>query len=407
MTVIGVDAHKRSHTMVAVDAGGRKLGIKTVAATPEGHFAALRWARDTYGIDLLWGVEDTRATTASLERDLTDAGQSVVRVPTQLMARARTSGRERGKSDPIDALAVARAVLANPGLPVARHSRASREIKLLADHREDLLKHRTAVINRLLWRIHELDPTHTVRPTALVQRKNQLEMAQWLAPQPGIVAELARAELTAITTITPDINALERRLTPLVRAVAPELLDVYGCATKTAARIVGEAADISRFRSESAFVRYAGLSPVPHWSGGVHGRLRSHKGGNRRLNSALHQVAMVRIKTGGPWAEEYRRRRESDTHPRVMRRLKRKLARMVYQRLRAGHAGYALTEAITDIDLRSQRWSQHVPTVTVSTPPRGTQRRGQPSPPAVVTDAAIAVLTALNRDWSIALGLEP
>ena len=261
MTVIGVDAHKRSHTMVAVDAGGRKLGVKTVAATTEGHFAALRWARDTYGTDLLWGVEDTRATTAGLERDLTDAGQSVVRVPTQLMARARTSGRERGKSDPIDALAVARAVLANPDLPVARHSRASREIKLLADHREDLLKHRTAMINRLLWRIHELDPTHTVRSTALVQRKNQLEMAQWLAPQTGIVAELARAELTAITTITPDINALERRLTPLVRAVAPELLDMYGCATKTAARIVGEAADISRFRSESAFVRYAGCRP--------------------------------------------------------------------------------------------------------------------------------------------------
>ena len=72
-------------------AGGKKLGAKTVAATTEGHFAALRWARDTYGTDLLWGVEDTRATTAGLERDLTDAGQSVVRVPTQLMARARTS----------------------------------------------------------------------------------------------------------------------------------------------------------------------------------------------------------------------------------------------------------------------------------------------------------------------------
>lgn len=140
-------------------------------------------------------------------------------------------------------------------------------------------------------------------------------------PQTGIVAELARAELTAITTITPDINALERRLRPLVLAAAPALLDMYGCATRTAARIVGETADISRFRSESAFVRYAGLAPVPHWSGGAHGRLRAHKGGNRRLNSALHQAALVRIKAGGSWADEYRRRRESDSHPRVMRRL--------------------------------------------------------------------------------------
>ena len=127
-------------------------------------------------------------------------------------------------------------------------------------------------------------------------------MAQWLTSQPGIVAELARAELTAITTITPDINALERRLSPLVRAVAPGLLDMHGCATRTAARIVGEAADIHDSSGQSAFVRYAGTGARASLVTRRHGRLRSHKGGNRRLNSAFHQVAMVRIKTSGPWA---------------------------------------------------------------------------------------------------------
>ena len=127
MVVVGTDVHKRTHTFVAVDEVGRKLGEKVVPATTAGHDKALAWARGEFGKDLLWGIEDCRNLSARLERDLLSAGQQVVRVAPRLMAQTRASARTPGRSDPIDALAVAHAVLRNPDLPVASHDEVSRE----------------------------------------------------------------------------------------------------------------------------------------------------------------------------------------------------------------------------------------------------------------------------------------
>src|SRR6476659_10592368 len=99
MVIVGVDAHKRTHTCVAVDGRGRKLGEKTVPATSAGHASALKWALLEYGPELTWGIEDVRSVSRRLEKDLLSAGQRVVRVPTKLMARTRASARTRGKSD--------------------------------------------------------------------------------------------------------------------------------------------------------------------------------------------------------------------------------------------------------------------------------------------------------------------
>src|SRR6476620_1945499 len=119
MTVIGIDAHKKTHTCVAVDSGGAKVAEETVATTSTGHAQALRWARKKFGTDVTWGVADVRSLTGLLERELLAAGQKVVRVPPHVMARNRGSTRAWGKSDPLDALAVARAVLRDPDLPAA------------------------------------------------------------------------------------------------------------------------------------------------------------------------------------------------------------------------------------------------------------------------------------------------
>ena len=108
MVIVGVDAHKRTHTLVAADEVGRKVGETTVEATPDGHLEALEWA-GRWPKDGRFALEDCRHVTRRLEADLLRAGEAVVRVPTRLMAGERRGGRERGKSDPIDALAVARA----------------------------------------------------------------------------------------------------------------------------------------------------------------------------------------------------------------------------------------------------------------------------------------------------------
>jgi len=148
MVVLGVDAHKRTHTVVAADELGRNLGEKTVAATTDGHLEALQWA--SRWPDRCWALEDCRHVTRRLESDLLVAGEAVVRVPAHLMADARRSGREQGKSDPIDALAVARAALREENLPVARLDGEARELRLLVDHRDDLVAERTRIQSR--WR---------------------------------------------------------------------------------------------------------------------------------------------------------------------------------------------------------------------------------------------------------------
>ena len=237
MVVVGTDVHKRTHTFVAVNDVGRKLGEKVVKATTPGHTAAVRWAREQFGSEVLWGIEDCRNLSARLERDLLSAGQKVVRV--------------------------ARAVLRHPDLPVAAHDEVSRELKLLVDRREDHVKQRTSIINRFLGRVHELDPTRNPKKGSMDRAKTHNALAGWLSTLDGIVAELAADELADIIRLTAMINALAQRIGVAVQAVAPTLLALPGCGELTAAKLVGESAGITRFKSEAAFARHNGAAPIP------------------------------------------------------------------------------------------------------------------------------------------------
>jgi transposase len=136
VVTIGVDLHKRSHTAVATNGAGRQIASRTAEATGPGHLGLLEWAGRFPA--RRWALEDCRNLSRRLEADLLRAGESVVRVPPKLMAGARRYGRDPGKSDPIDALAVARAALREPQLPVAYLPGPEREVRLLTDHREDL-----------------------------------------------------------------------------------------------------------------------------------------------------------------------------------------------------------------------------------------------------------------------------
>src|SRR6266571_5617170 len=116
MVTLGGDCHKRTHTLVAVDENGQQLGIKTVSAVQAGHLEALDWGRQWP--QRRWALENCRHLSRRLETDLLLAGEAVVLVQARLMATVRVTGRQLGKSDPIDALAVARAALREPNLPV-------------------------------------------------------------------------------------------------------------------------------------------------------------------------------------------------------------------------------------------------------------------------------------------------
>jgi len=134
MVIFGIDAHKRTHTVVAVDEAGRQLATRTVTTTTAAHLDLFTWA-ETIAAERMWAVEDCRHVSRRLERDLLGAGERIVRVPPKLMADTRRAARTYGKSDPIDALAVARAALREPDLPMARLDGTEREVRLLVDHR--------------------------------------------------------------------------------------------------------------------------------------------------------------------------------------------------------------------------------------------------------------------------------
>ena len=244
MVTVGVDAHKHSHTLVAVDEVGRKLSEKIVEATTDGHLDALEWAERWP--ERRFALEDCRHVTRRLEADLLRAGEAVVRVPPQLMAGERRGGRERGKSDPIDALAVARAALREPNLPVAQLDGPARQVRLLVDHREDLVRERTRIQARLRWHVHELFPELVIPPKALRRQHVLADLERRLGEVVGTVAAIAAELVVRTRELTLRVNELEREITALVRPMVPTLLAMPGCGALSAAKIVGEVAGVSR-----------------------------------------------------------------------------------------------------------------------------------------------------------------
>jgi transposase len=335
MVTLGIDAHKRTHTVVAVDEVGRELGCKTTTATTSAdHLEMLRWA-ERFGPERAWAVEDCRHLSRRLEADLLAAGERVVRVPPKLMAQARDAARTYGKSDPIDALAVARAALRHPDLPAAQLDGPARELRLLVDHREDLVAERTRCINRLRWHLHELDPTWDPPARSLGRYRHLGAIAGRLAGLDGPVARIAADIVADIGRLTVRERALERDITALVAELAPTLLVLVGVGALTAAKIVAETADVRRFRSKDAYARHNGTAPLPLWSG-TRERHRLSRTGNRQLNAAVHRIAITQARCHDD-ARAYLERRmtNGDTKTEALRALKRRLSDVVYRALLA------------------------------------------------------------------------
>ncbi|WP_240679496.1 IS110 family transposase [Nocardia sp. CY15] len=330
--VIGVDPHKHNHTAVAVDGNGRKLGQITVGTTAADIVRLLDWGLQ-WDQDRQWAVEDCRHVAGALVRALVGAGQAVVMVAPKLMSQTRSSARTRGKSDPIDALAVARAALREPDLPEAHLDDQALEVRLLLDHREDLIAERTRMINRLRWHLHDLD---ILLPAG--QALNSLKALDMLREQleslpNGIRVEIALELFERITTVTRRISQIKRRIEAQIETLAPQLLEIPGCAGLTAAKLLAETAGAARFRSSAAFAMHAGTAPIPVWTGN-RTRFRLNRGGNRQLNAALHRIAVTQLRTHPPArALVERRTARGNSKTEALRVLKRHLADVVYHRL--------------------------------------------------------------------------
>jgi transposase len=332
--VIGVDPHKQTHTAAAVSqTTGELRGERSVKARRQGHAQLLAWAR-SLAEERVWALEDCRHVSIALERFLLASGERVVRVPPKLMAGARRGSRQRGKSDAIDALAVARAALREPELHSAQLEGRSREIRLLVDHRDDLVAERTRIQCRLRWHLHELHPELEI-PAGALDRRVWLERVQrrLARREQTTQVRIARELLRRCGELSRRAAELEHELAGLVRSEAPALLQLPGCGVLTAAKLVGETAGASRFASEARLAMHAGAAPLEA-SSGQHRRHRLNRSGNRQLNVALHRIAV----TQGRWhppARAYLARKEAEGRSRreALRCLKRQLVRTVYRTL--------------------------------------------------------------------------
>jgi transposase len=330
MIVIGSDPHKRSYTVVA--GTGELRSGETVQATRAGHERLLAWARSV-DAERVWAIEDCRHVSGKLERFLLARGERVVRVPPKLMAGRRRGSRQAGKSDSIDALAVARAALEEgvDTLPTAQLEGPAREIKLLLDHREDLVAERTRIQCRLRWLLHDRWPELELpagcldRPVWLDRLASRLARAAQDAD-----VRVMRAQIRRIKELTREANALERELLLLVAGLQPRLLERPGVGALTAAKLIAEIAGIERFRSPAKLARLAGVAPIPAASGN-NKRVRLHRGGNRQLNAALHRIVVTQLRMHPP-AQDYIARRisEGKTKREAIRCLKRHLVRTIF-----------------------------------------------------------------------------
>src|SRR4051812_31840654 len=345
MIVLGADTHKRSHTIAAVAAGtGELLGQLTVVVGQGGFAALVQWARTLDG-DRVWALEDCRHVSGSLERFLIGRGERVLRIPTHLSATARKRARQRGKSDPIDAIGVARAALQEglKSFPAAHLDGPELDLRLLVDHRERLVRQRVGLNNTLQWHLHALWPELELPGSSLFYGRWAPRVARRLArAQQTTRVRIARDELRRIRALSQAIKTLEHEIAELVAQVAPQLLTEPGFGPLTAAKLVGEVAGAGRFASDAKLARAAGVAPIPVSSGNTN-RHRLDRGGNRQINATIHRIAVTRLRCH-PETQDYiaRKRAEGKTTKEAIRCLKRHLTRRLWHLLveappRPGH----------------------------------------------------------------------
>ena len=265
---------------------------------------------------------------------LVTANEHAVRVPPHLTGPSRRHQRSYGKSDVIDAEAVARVCLANAGdfpAVTATHPTIV-ELQQLVAYRTQAVAARTELINQLRWQLHRFDPTWS--PPDLTSLKQLAAVHHRLTRHHTVAADLTRRMVDRIITLTTDINHTTTQIKERIIPLAPNLIAIEGCGPVLAALIITRVGDVTRFPTEAQFGRYCGVAPIPASSGTTTGRHRLHRGGDRTLNYAIHLISITQTRTYPP-AQAFitKKRAEGKTPTEARRTHKRHITRRIYHAL--------------------------------------------------------------------------
>ena len=335
---ISVDTHKKTHTLGAIDDHGQPCGTRTVANSPQGWTIALRWMRD-HGDVGCWGIENSGSLGKGFAQFLLAQGETDVReVSPQRTAQYRRRGRSQDKTDHADALAIARLLHAEgEQLPLVQADDESTELRLLSDHRDNLVAERTRLVNQLHAQMLQIDPCYADKSGSLTSRTGvrycrELDRAR----ANGVLQTrllIVRQLTDQLLRLWEEIEKVEIALRQRIAATETPLLQLCGVGAIVAARLIGELGCTPRIRSAAALAALAGIAPVAVASGGRHGH-RLNRGGNRQLNRVFHMIALSQLRHE-PLAQAYyaKKRAEGKTARSALRCLKRRLVDVVYRLL--------------------------------------------------------------------------
>ena len=333
MLFVGVDTHKSSLAVCLVDELGRQLAVEEFRNDRVGHRRLHAWVKRQAPGERRFGVEGSGWLGHGLSLYLLERGEDVRDVRGHLTERERGRLRGNGKSDPRDAYAIAR-VTAREELAPVRTATLDRDLKLLCDYRAQLLSERTRAQNRLHADLVTLHPGYEQRVPSLAKPACLEAAERLLGRDRSVQARLARRRIERIRAVDSERTELEQEIRRLVRERGTGLVDIVGVGELIAARIIGEVGDVSRIPSGRHFASLNGTAPIPASSGQTQ-RHRLNRGGNRRLNQAIHMIALTQARMD-PRARAYMARRLAEGRSRrdASRALKRHLSDVVYQQLR-------------------------------------------------------------------------
>lgn len=330
--MIAVDPHKRSNTVVVLDGKERELDGGRFVNDTAG-YKALRSFADRFE-QRTWAVEGACGAGRHLAQRLVADGETVLDVPAKLAARVRVFSTGQGrKNDAADARSVGVAALRTATLLQVLPDDVVVTLKLLSDRRGELVAARTQTINRLHRLLTELGAGGSRRGLTAAKARTILA---GIRPRDAVGKtrrQLAADHLADVVAIDRKIAAIEARIVAAVNASGTTLTSLYGVGPVTAARILEEVRDIARFATRNHFATFTGTAPIEASSGDVI-RHRLNRGGNRKLNHALHMIAIVQIRKDGPSRAYYlRKRAEGKSKKEALRCLKRRIADVVYRQL--------------------------------------------------------------------------
>jgi transposase len=332
--IIGMDPHKRSATIEVVDEKAVVLAAGRFGTDKAGYAGMLAAGRKF--AHRTWAVEGCNGVGRHIAHRLVHDGETVVDVPSKLSAQIRVFATGNGrKTDPVDAHSVALAALRSPGLVRVQADDDLVVMGMLADRRDELGRARTQAVNRLHRLLLELFPGGAKRFLSAQQAR---AMIATIRPRdlPGKTRRRLAAELTSELEATDKkIKAIKNELTELVTARGSTLLQLHGIGPSSAARLLADVGDIHRFADRDKFASWNGTAPLDASSGSQE-RHRLSRAGNRRINRALHIMAIVQLRNQTKGRAYYDARKAGGMPSMMaMRALKRRLSNVVFARMLA------------------------------------------------------------------------